>query len=71
MDRTKVSDIPYERVKIEDVTAGIDRAIEKIGKATSADDLLAARDLFNAILCEFTTANALANASFTLNTKDE
>lgn len=71
MDRTKVSDIPYERVKIEDVTAGIDRAIEKIGKATSADDVLAARDLFNDILCEFTTANALANARFTLNTKDE
>ena len=52
MDRTKVSDIPYERVKIEDVTAGIDRAIEKIGKATSANDVLAARDLFNDILCK-------------------
>ena len=67
----KVSEIPYERADAEKVCGVIDKAVEKINAAKSVDDVLEARELVNDALRDFYTESSLANARFTLNTKDE
>ena len=71
MQRMKVSEIPYERADAEKVCGVIDKAVEKINAAKSVDDVLEARELVNDALRDFYTESSLANARFTLNTKDE
>ena len=71
MQRMKVSEIPYERADAEKVCGVIDKAVEKINAAKSVDDVLEARELVNDVLRDFYTESSLANARFTLNTKDE
>jgi len=71
MQRMKVSEIPYERADAEKACGAIDKAVEKIHAAKSVGDVLEARDIVNDAMCEFYTASSLANARFTLNTKDE
>lgn len=71
MQRMKVSEIPYERADAEKVCGVIDKAVEKINAAKSVDDVLEARELVNDALRDFYTESSLANARFTLNTKDD
>lgn len=67
----KVSEMPYQRITVEDVKEQAEKIIEKIKAAKSAEDLKAARDEFNKISEEAETAASLANCRFTLNTRDE
>ena len=67
----KVSEMPYERVTVEAAKADIEKIIEKIKNAGSANDLKEARDEYNKISEEVETACSLANCRFTLNTRDE
>lgn len=67
----KVSDMPYKRVTVEQFKEQVDKIIDKIKKAESAQDIEKARKEFNLISEEVETACALANCRFTLNTRDE
>ncbi|MBR2868638.1 MAG: M3 family oligoendopeptidase [Clostridia bacterium] len=67
----KVSEMPYERITVEEFKEKAEKIIEKIKAAESAGDLKAARDEYNKISEEIDTACALANCRFTLNTRDE
>ena len=71
MQRMKVSEIPYKRANADEVCGVIEKAVEKIKSAKSVDDVLDARKSVNSALCDFYTESSLANARFTLNTKDE
>ena len=67
----KVSEMPYERITVEEFKEKAEKIIEKIKAVKSAEELKAARDEFNKISEEIETACALANCRFTLNTRDE
>ncbi len=67
----KVSEMPYQRITVEEFKEQAEKIIAKIKAAKSAEDLKAARDEYNAISVEVETACALANCRFTLNTRDE
>lgn len=67
----KVSGIPYERYTVERAEKEINAVIEKIKEASSAVDLVSARDEFNRINEEIETSASIANCRFTLNTADE
>lgn len=67
----KVSEMPYQRITVEEFKIQAEKIIEKIKKATSAEDLKAARDEYNKMSEEVDTAASLANCRFTLNTRDE
>ena len=67
----KVSEMPYQRITVEEFKEQAEKIIAKIKAAKNAEDLKAARDEFNKISEEIETACALANCRFTLNTRDE
>ena len=67
----KVSEIPYKRYTVEEARAAFTVFEEAMAKATSADDVLAARRAFRTESEVLFTAMSLANCRFTLNTKDE
>ncbi len=67
----KVSEMPYERITVEEFKEQVQKIITKIKNAKSAEDLNAARDEYNKISEEADTAASLANCRFTLNTRDE
>ncbi len=67
----KVSEMPYQRITVEDFKEQAKKIIEKIKSAKSAEDLKAARDEYNKISEYVDTAASLANCRFTLNTRDE
>ncbi len=67
----KVSEMPYERITVEEVKEKASLIIEKIKNAKSAEDLKRARNEYNKISEEVETACSIANCRFTLNTKDE
>ncbi len=67
----KVSEMPYQRITVEEFKEQADKIIEKIKAAKSAEDLKAARDEYNKISEDVDTAASLANCRFTLNTRDE
>ncbi len=67
----KVSEMPYQRITVEDFKEQAEKIIAKIRAAKSAEDLKAARDEYNKISEEVDTAASLANCRFTLNTRDE
>lgn len=67
----KVSEMPYQRITVEEFKVQAEKIIEKIKNATCAEDLKTARDEFNKASEEVETACALANCRFTLNTRDE
>ena len=71
MTRMKVKDLPYKRVTIEEISEALDSAILKIKSATSAQDLIEAREIVVKKIKTLSTMSALSNARFTLNTKDE
>lgn len=67
----KVSQIPYERYDIDRLKAAFDAFSKSAKNAKSADDVLRARESLLQEFIAFSTASALANCRFTLNTKDE
>ena len=67
----KVSEMPYQRITVEEFKEQAEKIIAKIKAAKSAEDLKAARDEYNKISEEVDTAASLANCRFTLNTRDE
>ena len=67
----KVSEIPYQRYTLEEGRALFARIRTLLDTAGSAEDVLAARDLFLELLEEYSTAASLAHCRFTLDTRDE
>lgn len=67
----KVSEIPYRRYTIEEGRAAYAAIEARLAGAKSGTDLAAARELYLAMLIEYTTAASLAHCRFTLDTRDE
>ena len=67
----KVSEMPYQRITVEEFKLQAEKIIEKIKNANSAEELKDIRNEFNKMSEEVETACALANCRFTLNTRDE
>ena len=67
----KVSEMPYQRITVEEFKEQAEKIIAKIRAAKSAEDLKSARDEYNKISEDVDTAASLANCRFTLNTRDE
>ena len=67
----KVSQLPYRRFTLEEASAGLQDVTERIRKAQSAEEILAAREEYLELRREFMTASALANMRYTLDTTDE
>ena len=66
----KVSQLPYERVTLEEVKAVMEPVIDSTRAAGSVEEILEAREEFLQIFCRFKTAAALANMRYTINTVD-
>ncbi len=67
----KVSQLPYERFTLEEGKTRYAAIKERIQNATSAKEVLDAREQMLALMTDYATAGSLANCRFTLNTKDE
>ena len=68
---TKVSDLRYERVTIEEFQTEMAAVIQQVKNAASASDVLAARDRCNALSVRWQTAEALSYMRYSINTADE
>lgn len=71
MAYTKISDMKYERVTKEEAIATLEEVVRRVEEASSADELLAARDSYNAFGERLSTMTSLAGTRFNCNTKDE
>ena len=67
----KVSELPYRRVTIEEVREVMEPVLEKIRNASSADDILSAREDYLRILLEYQSNSALAYMRYSINTVEE
>lgn len=67
----KVSELPYRRVTLEEVSAAMDDIIARIKNASNADEILAAREDYLKIYLEYSTNYSLAYMRYTINTADE
>ena len=67
----KVSELPYRRVTIEEVTSVMEDVIARIRTASSADEILAAREEEQKLMLEYQTNTALAYMRYSINTVDE
>ena len=68
---TKVSELKYERVTIEEFTGEMKEIIRQVKEARSAAEVLAARDRCNALSVRWQTAEALSYMRYSINTVDE
>lgn len=66
-----VPQIPYTRVTYEAAEEAYLAFEAAVKEAKSADDVLKARDKFLEMYVDFSTAGALSNSRYTLNTRDE
>ena len=66
----KVSELPYSRVTLEEVRTVMDDVIARVRFAACADEILAAREDYLRIVCDYRTAAVLADMRYTLNTAD-
>ena len=66
----KVSELPYERVTIEEFTREMEDIVRQVQAAGSAEDVLAARARCNALVVRFQTAEALSYMRYSINTAD-
>ena len=66
----KVSELKYERVTIETLEREVRDIIRTIKEAACVEEVLAARDRYNALSREYSTANALSYMRYTINTVD-
>ena len=67
---TKVNDLPYSRVTLEETQAAFETFFAAAEKAKCAEDMLAARQELITRRKKFDTAYCLANIRFTQNTAD-
>ncbi len=67
---TKVSELKYERVTIEEFQKEMTEVIRLVKEASSAADVLAARDRCNALSVRWQTAEALSYMRYSINTAD-
>ena len=67
----KVSELPYERVKIEELREKMPQIVARIREAKTVEEILAAREDYHALLKRFYTNAALASMRYTINTVDE
>ncbi|HBJ19243.1 MAG TPA: M3 family oligoendopeptidase, partial [Clostridiales bacterium] len=68
---TKVKDIVYKRYTIEEGKAAFAAFESAVKNATSAADILKAREAWLTEMRHYATAASLSNCRFTLNTRDE
>ncbi len=64
-------DLKYERYTTEQLKAAVEPQIKTIENASSREEVLAARGVIIEALQHFSTMSALANARYTLDTRDE
>ena len=67
----KVTELPYERVKIEELREVMPQIVKRIREAGSVEEILAAREEYHMLLKRFYTNAALASMRYTINTVDE
>lgn len=67
----KVSELPYNRVSLEEVAATMTDVIDRIKNADSTAQILAAREDYLKLYLEFYTNYSLAYMRYTINTVDE
>lgn len=67
----KVSDLKYERMTEERIIKVCEEIISKVKNATSVQEVLKARDLYDEFQKEFVTAASLSYMRYTINTVDE
>ena len=67
----KVSELPYRRVTIEEVSAVMEDVIPRIQNAKSVDEILQAREDYRKLKLEYMTNSNLASMRYTINTVDE
>lgn len=67
----KVSELPYRRVTLEEVESIMKEVIAKIKNASSADEVLAAREEYLKLYEDLFTNNSLSHMRYTINTVDE
>ncbi|MCI9032400.1 MAG: M3 family oligoendopeptidase [Clostridia bacterium] len=68
---TKCKDLKYERFCLEDFKAIVEPQIAAAERAETFDELMSAREKVNAASSKFATMSALANARYTLDTRNE
>ena len=68
---TKVSELKYERVTVEEFTREMQAVIRQVREAACAADVLAARDRACALSVRWQTAEALSYMRYSINTVDE
>ncbi|MBP3728828.1 MAG: M3 family oligoendopeptidase, partial [Lachnospiraceae bacterium] len=67
----KVSELPYERVRIEELREEFPRIVKAIREAESVNQILAAREDYHQMLLRYFTNASLASMRYTINTVDE
>jgi M3 family oligoendopeptidase len=67
----KVSELKYERMTLESFTESINKIIDQIKNAKSADEVLKQRELYVKLAKDFVTAESLSYMRYTINTVDE
>ena len=67
----KVSELKYERLSIEEFAAEIQKIIAQVKNASSAQEVLEARNRCNDLYIRLETAQALSYMRYSINTADE
>ena len=69
--KIKVRDLPYSRVDVKLVEDAVNKFVEAEKTATSAEEVLKAREEMFDAFEEFNTNSSIASARYTLNTRDD
>lgn len=67
----KVSQLPYTRLPLEEFAQEAQKIIDQVKGASSAQEVLAARDRCNKLVIRLETAQALSYMRYSINTADE
>lgn len=67
----KVSQLPYTRLPLEEFAQEAQQIIDQVKRASSAQEVLAARDRCNKLVIRLETAQALSYMRYSINTADE
>ena len=67
----KVSELPYQRVTLEEIEKVMTDVIARIKAASSVDEILKAREDYLALYLELYNSNSLSYMRYSINTVDE
>ena len=67
----KVSELPYQRVTIEQFQAVMRGVVDRIRRAGNVEEILAAREDYLGIMTAYMTASSLSYMRYSINTADE